>query len=47
MINADPAPYIHYLTDETGGVLEPYELQTWRLLYAALIPYTRARFDRT
>ena len=32
---------------ETGGLLEPHELQTWRLLHAAPQPYTRERFDDT
>lgn len=45
--NADPTPYLHYLTEETGGLLEPHELQTWRLLYAPPQPYTRERFDDT
>src|SRR5690606_29723431 len=30
--NADPTPYLHYLTAETGGLLEPEELAVWRLL---------------
>jgi len=40
-------PHAHYLTDETGGLLQPHELQTWRLLHAAPQPYTRERFDDT
>ena len=47
MINANPARFAHYLTDETGGILEPHELQSWRFLYAAPAPYTRERFERT
>jgi NitT/TauT family transport system substrate-binding protein len=43
----DPTPYLHYLTQETGGLLEPHELQTWRLLYAPPRPYTRERFEDT
>jgi NitT/TauT family transport system substrate-binding protein len=43
----DPKPYIHYLIAETGGLLEPYELATWRLLHAPPQPYTRERFDDT
>ena len=43
----DPKPYIHYLIAETGGLLEPHELQTWRLLHAPTQPYTRERFDDT
>jgi NitT/TauT family transport system substrate-binding protein len=47
MINANPAKYAHYLTAEARGLLEPHELQTWRLLYAPPAPYTRERFERT
>ena len=47
MIQANPSKYAHYLTDETGGILKPDELQTWRFLYAAPTPYTRERFQRT
>ena len=47
MINADPARYAHYLTAEARGLLEPHELQTWRLLYAPPAPYTLERFERT
>jgi NitT/TauT family transport system substrate-binding protein len=43
----DPTPYLHYLIAETGGRLEPHELQTWRLLHAPPTPYTRERFDDT
>lgn len=43
----DPAPYLHYLTEETGGLLEPQELQTWRLLYAPPQPYPLERFEDT
>ena len=32
---------------ETGGLLEPNEFQTWRLLHAPPQPYTRERFDDT
>lgn len=46
-LNQDPAPYIHYLTAETGGLLEPKELQAWRLVYAPPQPYTRERFEDT
>lgn len=45
--NEDPTPYLHYLTRETGGLLEPDELQTWRLVYNAPQPYTRERFKDT
>jgi NitT/TauT family transport system substrate-binding protein len=47
MINANPARYAHYITEEARGMLEPNELQTWRLLYAPPAPYTRERFERT
>jgi NitT/TauT family transport system substrate-binding protein len=47
MINANPAKYARYLTAEARGLLEPHELQTWRLLYAPPAPYTRERFERT
>jgi NitT/TauT family transport system substrate-binding protein len=46
-LNQDPTPYLHYLTAETGGLLEPEELQTWRLVYAPPQPYTRERFEDT
>jgi len=47
MIHANPSKYAHYMADETGGRIEPHELQTWRLLYAPPTPYTRERFERT
>ena len=47
LLEKDPTPYIHYLIRETGGLLKPDELQTWRLLHAAPQPYTRERFDDT
>jgi NitT/TauT family transport system substrate-binding protein len=47
MLNANPARYARYLTEEARGLLEPHELQTWRLLYAPPAPYTRERFERT
>lgn len=47
VLERDPTPYIHYLTDETGGLLEPHEFQAWRLLNAPPQPYTRERFDDT
>ena len=46
-IERDPTPYIHYFIRETGGLLEPQDFQTWRLLHAAPQPYTRERFDDT
>jgi NitT/TauT family transport system substrate-binding protein len=47
VLEKDPTPYIHYFIAETGGLLEPHELQTWRLLHAPPQPYTRERFDDT
>jgi NitT/TauT family transport system substrate-binding protein len=47
LIEKDPRPFAHYLAAETGGLLKPEELQTWRLLHAAPQPYTRERFDDT
>jgi NitT/TauT family transport system substrate-binding protein len=46
-LDKDPTPYVHYFVAETGGLLQPHELQTWRLLHAAPQPYTRERFDDT
>ena len=46
-LEKDPTPWLHYLIAETGGLLEPHELQTFRLLHAAPQPYTRERFDDT
>ena len=40
-IEKDPTPYIRYFTRETGGLLEPHEFQTWRLLHAPPQPYSR------
>ena len=47
MINGNPGRYAHYFVEEAGGLLEPDDLQTWRLLYAAPARYTRERFDDT
>ena len=47
LLEKDPTPYIHYLVAETGGRLEPHELQTWRLLHAPPQPYTRERWEDT
>jgi hypothetical protein len=47
LINANPAQYAHYITAEARGLLEPHELQSWRLLYAPPAPYSRERFERT
>jgi NitT/TauT family transport system substrate-binding protein len=47
LLEKDPTPYVHYLIRETGGLLKPDELQTWRLLHAAPQSYTRERFDDT
>ncbi len=47
VLEKDPTPYVHYFVEETGGLLEPREFQTWRLLHAPPTPYTRERFDDT
>jgi NitT/TauT family transport system substrate-binding protein len=47
LLEQDPTPYVHYFIAETGGMLEPHELQTWRLLHAPPQPYTRERFEDT
>jgi NitT/TauT family transport system substrate-binding protein len=47
LINRHPERYAHYLLREAEGLLEPGELQLWRLLYAPPAPYTRERFDAT
>jgi NitT/TauT family transport system substrate-binding protein len=47
LIEKDPEPYVHYFIRETGGLLEPSEFRTWRLLHAAPQPYTRERFEDT
>jgi NitT/TauT family transport system substrate-binding protein len=46
-IEKNPAKYAHYLARETGGLLKPEELQSWRLLHAAPQPYTRSRWEDT
>jgi NitT/TauT family transport system substrate-binding protein len=47
LINQYPDKYAHYLLQEAQGLLEPHELQTWRLLYGPPMPYTRERFVAT
>jgi NitT/TauT family transport system substrate-binding protein len=47
VLEKDPTPFVHYLVRETGGLLKPEELQTWRLLHGAPSPYTRERWDDT
>jgi NitT/TauT family transport system substrate-binding protein len=47
LLEKDPSKYVKYLVAETGGLLEPHEFQTWRLLNAPPQPYTRERFDDT
>jgi NitT/TauT family transport system substrate-binding protein len=47
MINQHPERYAYYLVQEAQGLLEPHELQTWRLLYGPPMPYTRERFAAT
>ena len=47
LINRDPARFAHYFVEEAKGMLEAHELQTWRLLYAPPVPYTREKFEDT
>ena len=47
LIEKDPTPFVHYLVAETGGLLDPKDVQTWRLLHAPPQPYTRERFEDT
>jgi NitT/TauT family transport system substrate-binding protein len=47
LINQQPGKYAYYLLQEAQGLLEPHELQTWRLLYGPPMPYTRERFEAT
>ncbi len=47
ILDKDPTPYTHYFAAETGGLLEPHELRTSRLLHAPPQSYTRERFDDT
>src|SRR5437016_11418136 len=47
LLEQDPAPFVHYLVRETGGLLEAHELQAWRLLHAAPQPYSRERLEDT
>jgi NitT/TauT family transport system substrate-binding protein len=47
MINNNPEKYEHYFLAEAKGLLEPGELNAWRLLYGPPVPYTRERFDYT
>jgi NitT/TauT family transport system substrate-binding protein len=47
MINQHPGKYAHYLVQEAQGLIEPHELQTWRLLYGPPMPYTQERFEAT
>ena len=47
LINREPARFARYFLEEAKGLLEAHELQTWRLLYAAPVPYTRERFEDT
>ncbi len=47
LLEKDPRPFVKYLVAETGGLLEPHEFQTWRLLNAPPQPYTRERWEDT
>ena len=45
LLENDPTPDIHYFIAETGGLLEPHELQTRCLLHAAPQPYSLEPFE--
>ena len=47
MINSNPSKYVHYLIKEAQGLIEEEDFQSWRLLYAPPVPYTRERFEYT
>ena len=47
MINNNPSKYAHYLIKEAQGLIEEKDFQSWRLLYAPPVPYTRERFEYT
>src|SRR5258705_9617810 len=44
LLEKDPTPFVHYFVAETGGLLDPKDFQTWRLLPAPPPPDTRPRF---
>ena len=46
-LNRDPTPHLHYLLEEADGLLEAKDIQTWRILNAHPVPYTRERFEDT
>ena len=46
-LNQEPSPYLHYLVEEAGGLLEASDIQPWRILNAHPQPYTRERFEDT
>jgi NitT/TauT family transport system substrate-binding protein len=47
LIDKDPTPFVHYFVAETGGRLDQRDFNTWRLLHAPPVPYTRERWDDT
>ena len=47
LINSNPGNYASYFVEEAKGLLEPNDLQGWRLLYGPPVPYTRQRFEDT
>ncbi len=47
LINREPAKFAHYFVEEAKGMLDAHDFQTWRLLYAPPVPYTRERFEDT
>jgi NitT/TauT family transport system substrate-binding protein len=46
-INADPSPYLHYLVEEAGGLIDAADIYPWRILNAHPQPYTRERYEDT
>jgi NitT/TauT family transport system substrate-binding protein len=47
LLNADPSPYLHYLVEEAGGLIEAKDICPWRILNAHPQPYTRERYEDT
>jgi NitT/TauT family transport system substrate-binding protein len=47
LLNSDPTPYLHYLVEEAGGLIEAGDIYPWRILNDHPRPYTRERYDDT
>jgi NitT/TauT family transport system substrate-binding protein len=47
LLNADPTPYLHYLVEEAGSLIEAKDIHPWRILNAHPEPYTRERYEDT